>query len=317
MGAEFTRREFLTAMSAGAAWIASTNVPGCKPVERASRTTPSTTTSSSPPEHVLAYDSAPLSAQGAWTFRSHPDLTPPAVDVTRQAHDTVPGYIFVAPKRGSPGQHGPMIVDDSGQVVWFRALQGKGPLAMNFKVQHYRGEPVLTWWEGFYGSQGLDEYVIVDNSYREITRLRAGNGRPEGDHHEFLISPQATALLTIYSRVRANLSSVGGSKDDVVWQGIVQEIDIETGEVLSEWHSLDHVGLHETYAKPSKGPLPGIDYFHINSIDVDHDDNLLISARATSAIYKVDRKSGEVLWRLGGKRSFLRDGPWHPIRQPA
>jgi len=180
---------------------------------------------------------------------------------------------------------------------------------MNFKVQHYRGEPVLTWWEGYYGSRGLDEYVILDSSYKEITRIHPGNGYHEGDHHEFLISPQDTALITIYNAVSWDLTPVGGPKESVAWQGIVQEVDIESGEVLFEWHSLDHVGLEESFSKPSEGPLPGIDYFHINSIDVDHDDNLLVSARRTSTVYKIDRKTSAVIWRLGGKKSDFEMGP--------
>jgi hypothetical protein len=169
-------------------------------------------------------------------------------------------------------------------------------------MQTYRGEPVLTWGE----TPGV--YVIFDSSYREIARFGAANGY-NGDHHEFLISPQDTALITVYSAVRRDLSSVGGLKDGLAVQGIVQEIDIETGKLLFEWRSLDHIGLDETYAKPGQDlDYPGIDYFHINSIDVDHDDNLLISARNTSAVYKLDRESGEVMWRLGGKRSDFEMG---------
>jgi hypothetical protein len=108
--------------------------------------------------------------------------------------------------------------------------------------------------------------------------------------------------------VPGDLSPVGGPKDGVVVQGICQELDIETGEVLFEWHSLDHVGLEETYAEPSNGPSPSIDYFHINSIDVDHDGNLIVSARNTSAVYKIDRQTGEIIWRLGGKESDFEIG---------
>jgi len=167
---------------------------------------------------------------------------------------------------------------------------------MNFKTQTYRGEPVLTWGE----TPG--QYVIFDGSYREIARFAAANGY-NGDHHEFLISPQNTALITIFNAVPRDLSSVGGSKDSVAMQGVIQELDIETGKVLFEWQSIDHVGLDETYVSPSEDHYPGIDYFHINSIDVDHDDDLLVSARETSTVYKVDRKTGEVIWRLGGKMS--------------
>jgi hypothetical protein len=36
---------------------------------------------------------------------------------------------------------------------------------------------------------------------------------------------------------------------------------------------------------------------------------LLVSGRRTSAVYKIDRKSGEVIWRLGGKKSDFEMGP--------
>ena len=241
-------------------------------------------------------------AKGAWAFRSRPDLSPPAVEVTMQAHSTAPGYIFVTPEKGDAEESGSMILDDSGQVVWFRPLQGPYGRAMNFKVQTYRGRPVLTWGET------PNEYVIFDGAYREIAQVRAASGY-DGDHHEFLISPQDTALITIYNAVPWDLSSVGGPTYSVAWQGIVQELDIETGEVLFEWYSLEHVGLEETYVKPWEDHYLGIDYFHINSIDVDHDNNLLISARQTSAVYKIDRTSGEVMWRLGGKKSDFEMGP--------
>jgi hypothetical protein len=190
--------------------------------------------------------------------------------------------------------------------VWF----SNDRYAADFKVQSYKGRPVLTWWEGKkYLRHGVGEYVILDRSYREITRVRAGNGY-QGDLHEFSITAHDTALLTAYNPRGGDLSSVGGPKDGIVTEGIAQEVDIETGEVLFEWHSLDHVGLDESYfPKVPKDPEKPYDYFHINSIDVDYDSNLLISVRNTSAIYKVDRKSGEVMWRLGGKKSDFEMGP--------
>jgi hypothetical protein len=225
------------------------------------------------------------------------------VEVATQArhHDTAPGYIFLAPEKGGAGKGGSMILDDRGQVVWFYPLRGPYGRTMNFETQTYQGTDVLTW------GQTPGEYVIFDASYREIARFRAANGY-DGDHHEFLISPQDTALITIYNAVPRDLSSVGGSKDSVAIQGIVQELDIHTGEVLLEWHSIDHVALEETYVTPEEDHYPGIDYFHINSIDVDHDNNLLLSARETSAVYKIDRKSGEIIWRLGGKKSDFQMG---------
>ena len=169
----------------------------------------------------------------------------------------------------------------------------------------HKGETVLTWWEGYYTGHGQREYVICDDSYHEIARFTAANGY-NGDHHEFLISPQDTALIAIYEGVHA--ISPTSAALGAAWQCLVQELDIETGEVLFEWRSIDHVALEETYVTPLQDGRPGIDYFHLNSIDVDHDDNLLISARETSTVYKIDRKSGEIKWRLGGKRSDFEMG---------
>jgi hypothetical protein len=93
-----------------------------------------------------------------------------------------------------------------------------------------------------------------------------------------------------------------------VLDGIVQEIDIETGEVLFEWHSLDHIGLEESLYRPSPELETAFDYFHINSIDPTPDGALIISARRTCAVYKVSRKTGEVVWRLGGEQSDFEMG---------
>ena len=299
MGAKFTRRRFL--MTAGATYLALASAVGCDLTERTSNKFRRSPTSQ--PVGADAYGSRPAAHNGVWSFRSRPDLSPPAVEVAKNDHERLaPGYIFLSPDKGEAGQGGTLIVDDRGQVVWFRPLLTSGR-AHNFQVQTYRGEPVLTWAE----SPG--QHVILDRSYGEVARFPAGNGYT-GEHHEFLISPQDTALITIYNVVPQDLSSFGGTKDGVAVQGIVQELNIETGEVLFEWRSLDHVALDESYAKPGEDKdYPGLDYFHINSIDVDHDGNLLVSARKTSAVYKIDRKTGEIIWRLGGKKSDFEMGP--------
>jgi hypothetical protein len=63
---------------------------------------------------------------------------------------------------------------------------------------------------------------------------------------------------------------------------------------------------------PEKNQSSPHDYFHINSIDVEPDGNLLVSSRRTFTVYKIDRRSGEIIWRLGGKRSDFEmgEGTW-------
>ncbi len=249
---------------------------------------------------------------GEWIFRSRPDLRPPAVTVAKRTEGTQPGYVFVAPKNGpgeaGPGQRGPMILDGEGRPVWFRPLQDEGVDAMDFKAQRFRGRPVITWWQGPHTAYGQGEYAVLDGSYGEVARVGAGGGYL-ADLHEFLITEKDTALITVYGHEFRDLSAVGGAGSAVVAEGIVQELDIETGEVLFEWHSLEHVGVEESYFPPPDDPSEPFDYFHINSIDVDADGNLLVSARKTSAAYKIERRSGRVLWRLDGKRSDFRMDP--------
>ena len=88
----------------------------------------------------------------------------------------------------------------------------------------------------------------------------------------------------------------------VVTEYVVREIVVETGRVVFEWHSLDHVPLRDSYLPQ---PRRGIwDYFHGNSIEppVPGDPTVIVSARNTSAVYGIDRATGKVRWTLGGKR---------------
>ena len=307
MGSRVTRRRFLSALGVCTAYLALTNTAGCELQRRISKLTSLHTPRVSPlraPKVWLLPSVSPMPPKGVWSFRSRADLAPAAVEVTKRAQGTSFGYILVALKEGA-GEHGPMIVDDQGQLVWF----SKHTTARDFKVQRYRGEPVLTWWEGrVLAGHGEGEYVIFDDTYSELTRVRAGNGY-RGDLHEFLITPEDTALLVAYAPKRTDLSPIGGPKEGMAWEGIVQEVDIQTGKVIFEWHSLEHVGIEESYLGLPDDPDILYDYFHINSVDVEPDGNLLLCARNTWTVYKVDRKSGEVLWRLGGKKSDFEMGP--------
>ena len=244
----------------------------------------------------------PPRARGAGStvrqFVSRPDLKPPVVTVLRQRPGTARGHLFVAPSSG-PGQRGAMIVDDSGELVWFRPVEGRA--VTDFKVSVYHGRPVLTWWEGkVVDGLGQGEWVVVDASYRELARFSAARGL-DADLHEFVVTPENTALVTSTETVTWDLRPLGGSRHGRVVGGVVQELALPSGRLLHEWRSLDHVPVTETAIRAKPGPR--FDYFHVNSIDLDADGDLIVSARNTWAAYKIDRRSGRVRWRLGGKRS--------------
>jgi hypothetical protein len=234
-------------------------------------------------------------------WHSRPDLSIPALTVTHKSQGASTDPIFIAPYNVPHGQVGAVIVDENGEPIWENPLAGK--VATNFRVQRYRGSPVLTWWEGIIElGHGVGEYVVTDSSYRVLRRVRAARGL-RGDLHEFLITPRDTALLTSYVVTNADLSSVGGARTGTIQDAIFQEIDLADGAVLLEWHSLDHIPLEESYAPVSAD----WDFFHINSVALDGDGGLLISSRSTHTVYKIDR-AGSIVWRLGGKHSDFAMG---------
>ena len=232
-------------------------------------------------------------------FVSEPTLTPPVVTITTNTTSAAEGDLFLD-SHSNTLQQGPEIVDPAGNLVWFHPIPY--PLiSTDFRVQTYQGAQVLTWWQGNDAvGHGYGEGEIYGTDYQPIAVVRAGNGYST-DPHEFSLTRFGTALVTIYSAVQWDLRPVGGAQDGTVLDSIVQEIDIATGNVLYEWHSLDHVAVSDTYRKLVAGAP--FDYFHVNSVDKAANGNLLVSARHTSTVYDLDRTTGKVLWRLGGKHS--------------
>jgi hypothetical protein len=259
----------------------------------------------SPAAGAIVAPAVPVLAQ---TFVSRPDLSPPGVKVTRTAGvPTHPGYVFLAPFGIVPGLpttvQGLMITDAFGNLVWWKPLPANDTKPFNFRVQSYRGKRVLTWYQGTlvsapavpgggmpgrYGSTGTA--VIADSSYTQIEAVEAkGLGT---DLHEFLITPEETALVTAYKVVG----------DLVV--SYAQEVGIGNNELVWEWASYPAVKTPQSYTG-SAG-----DYFHINSIDLwpGSDRDFLISSRNTFGVYLVSRKTKRIIWRLGGKSSTFATG---------
>ena len=230
----------------------------------------------------------------------------PVIQVLSRAAGVKGGYIFVAEKQGGK-TGGPMIVDSHGRVVWYHQIAP--PLqATDFRVQRYRGKPVLTWWQGLESVAGVGKgsYEIYDLSYRHLATVRAGNGL-SGDLHEFQLTPRGTAFITAYGEVAADLSGIGGPKQGYASDSVIQEIDVATGHVLFEWHSIDHVPLSESTqanrepARHATKKRP-LDYFHVNSVADGPGGTILISGRNVSTVYLLAR-DGHIVWRLGGKQS--------------
>ena len=251
-----------------------------------------------------------------YSFYTRPDLQPPRVKVTRAraavGRGTLEGdmYVLVSPRgygSGGPGQAGLMVLDEDGELRWFLPTS-KAPF--DLQCQSLGAKPVLTWWEGdVVNGTGYGEAVVADMSLNVMSRIREIDGL-QPDLHELNLTGEGTALLTAYETVPADLSTVGGPRKGYVYNAVAFEVDVATGRALHRWDSLSAVPVSATYQAfyggTQKNPF---DYFHINSISLTPDGELLISSRNTCAIYKVARSTGKVIWRLGGKTSDFEMGP--------
>jgi hypothetical protein len=194
-----------------------------------------------------------------------------------------------------------MILDPSGNLIWFQPVPAN-QLATDFRVQEYEGAPALTWWQGNTNNgSGRGEGMIYDTSYRQIATVQAGNGIQGMDLHEFLLSAQGDAWIVGVSPVHYGLLK------RPLMDSVVQEIDVKTGLVLFEWHALDHIPISESFFKTNaKGFV--YDPYHLNSISLDTDGNVILSLRNTWGIYKVDAQTGAVMWTLGSNQNQFKRG---------
>ncbi len=253
-------------------------------------------------------------------YVTRPQLIPPRISVAKPA-SALGGDLFLTPLPSPivhPGSNnaisitpvgpgGPMIIDRGGRLVWFHQLQTP-TVAANFRPEILDGKTVLTWWQGkvTIAAYGLGEGMIYDTSYRPLKAVRAGNGY-SADLHEFVLTPAGDALLTVQSLILVHRSGTAPGTLSRFLDSIVQEVDVHTGLVVWEWHSLGHIPVADSYATAANSPY--FDAYHVNSIEQAPGSRLLISARDTSAVYEIDRATGRVLWTLGGKRSSFRMEP--------
>ncbi|WAO92039.1 Hypothetical protein NCS54_00952900 [Fusarium falciforme] len=270
--------------------------------------------------------SLPLAAAGLasfavadWQYHSRPDLAVPRLNITVPAdRDSVEkGYIFVTPYEGfanghkGPVQPGAYIFRDNGELVWSGLGYHSGWVA-NFVPDTWKGEPYLRAFQGnLDGTHGrmYGYHVLLGSDYEVAKVVRAKSHRLTSAH-EFRLVDGKTALIENPTPRVVSLKPWGGDEtQNWIVSGGFQEVDIETGDVLFEWQSLDHVDpKYSAFPLDFGTGLPGSgrnetdawNYFHINSVDKDDEGNYLLSARNIAAIFKINGTSGDIIWQLGG-----------------
>jgi Arylsulfotransferase (ASST)/Bacterial Ig-like domain len=221
----------------------------------------------------------------------------PALKVTAPGDAGEDGYFFVA---SFPFPLGPnnylLILDHAGHVVYY---QRTDHMAADFKLQP---NGMLTYY-----TDGT--FYAMDHSYNVVGTYTAGNGYPNGaDLHDLRLLPNGHALLMIYDPEYVDMSQVapGGKPGAIVTGLVIQELDSQKN-VVFQWRSWDHFQITDTYEDLTQ---PAVDYVHGNSIQQDLDGNLLLSSRHLAEITKINRQTGDIIWRMGGKHNqftFIND----------
>jgi EmrB/QacA subfamily drug resistance transporter len=248
-----------------------------------------------------------------FSFVTAPSLHPPRYKIFQRDANAklAPGYLLTANflDLNEPpiiGQSGPLILDRNLQPVWFLPVREKY-VAANLAVQSWQGKPALSWWEGIVTNTGATEegeYVLVDQHYRQIARLKATGGWVL-TLHEFQIEGE-NVWVTANKNVPRDLSRYGGAYNGAMIDAAVQEYNLKTGKLIRSWDALDHIPLYEAQATLPTNGFPW-DAYHVNSVQLMPDGkSFLVSMRNTWAVYLVDIATGKIEWTLGGRRSSFK-----------
>jgi hypothetical protein len=256
---------------------------------------------------VPEFPNPPAAPADYQSFDTLAGVQAPILNVTVADRDPAAGDILMTNGPG-PGHYGPLIYTPQGRLVWFEQLSN-GLSAENLSVQGYEGKRDLTFWQGKVLSLGFGqgEDVVMGSDYQTVARISGGNGL-RADLHDFQITPHGVTYITAYNPIHCDLSPVQGASNGAIVDTAVQEIDMKTGLVRWEWHTLDHINASESETAAPTKPTPW-DWFHLNSVDPQSDGNIFISGRSTWAGYQLQGGSGKILWRLGGLKSSFKMGP--------
>lgn len=144
------------------------------------------------------------------------------------------------------------------------------------------------------------ELLVMDGKFRKIRSLRQQKdikGTGLIDNHDSLLLSDYHYILP---RNQHEVMVVDG-KEKHVAASIMQEI--KNGQVIFEWQSQNYPELLDEALRACQYEEHAQDYLHLNSIIIDPRDNhFIVSFRSTSSVMKIHRKTGQILWRLGGKK---------------
>jgi len=224
----------------------------------------------------------------------------PPVDVI-ESNGPEPGYFFISSRvlNTPDAYHFVAIIDNYGTPIYYkRNYLGNG----GFRLQKNGYLTFRPNWQGF-------GYFVLDSSYNRIDTLYMLNY--DANQHDFKISEDGHALFigNYYRNVDMSQIVEGGDPDARAMEAIIQEFD-STGNLVLEWRSWEHFDILDANEASVNLKASIVDYVHPNGIEFDSDTSILLSSRHLDEITKIDRRTGEIIWRLGGKKNqfgFIND----------
>ena len=148
-------------------------------------------------------------------------------------------------------------------------------------------------------------WIVANSDMIETDTLQCVNGRT--DYHDIRLLDNGGYILQCYDSTWIDLGMPDGVPQLIKDILIIQEFDEEDHLILN-WNALDHLSLYDYPDINLAAPV--ITFMHGNSIEVDDDDNLLISNRTNNEVFKINRITGEIIWILGGPQNeftFIND----------
>ena len=222
------------------------------------------------------------------------------------------GKLFLGnhPQKNDPSGYYMMILENDGFPAFFRKVPGK---IFDFKKQR---NGLLTY---AINKAELNCFYTMDNSYTVVDSNTTQNGY-RIDRHDFLIMPIGHVLLIGNDPQIMDMSQIveGGDTAAVVVGNVIQELD-NSKNLVFQWRTSDFFNITDANIDLTK---KRVRYAHVNAIEIDHDGNILISSRHQSEVTKIDRDTGQIIWRMGGNNNeftLVGDTQWfsrqHDIRR--
>ena len=209
--------------------------------------------------------------------------------------DASSGYVAMA-----SGLYG-VVIDNAGRVVWYHRFPN-GPW-LNFMAQangRYTARLVTP------DQNDIESWVEIDPLGRTTRTLPCHRGL-QPRFHDLLIEPDGSYWILCDENRDMDLTSHGGSAHARVTGQALQHVGA-SGELLFDWSVFDHFDITDVDPEFRTGPT--VNWTHANSLAIDGEGNILVSFRNLNEITSIDRRTGAVLWRLGGRRNqfALADG---------